>query len=75
MAHTIIYANRINNSVSFLKDILIALGFLNKLLEFIQNIIENYKRVKEKTKLQDLSKKTETNIKEGNIDELNKNLI
>jgi hypothetical protein len=61
--------------VSFLKDILIALGFLNKLLEFIQNIIENYKRVKEKTKLQDLSKKTETNIKEGNIDELNKNLI
>lgn len=61
--------------MSFLKDILIALGFLNKLLEFIQNIIENYKRVKEKTKLQDLSKKTETNIKEGNIDELNKNLI
>jgi hypothetical protein len=61
--------------VSFLKDILIALGFLNKLLDFIQNIIENYKRVKEKTKLQDLSKKTETNIKEGNIDELNKNLI
>ena len=45
--------------MSFLKDILIALGFLNKLLEFIQNIIENYKRVKEKTKLQDLSKKTE----------------
>lgn len=61
--------------MSFLKDILIALGFLNKLLDFIQNIIENYKRVKEKTKLQDLSKKTETNIKEGNIDELNKNLI
>lgn len=55
--------------------IIYVLELIKNILDFVNKKIQDIKRNKEKKNLQDLSDKTKKNIKDGNIEEINKNLL
>lgn len=61
--------------MGFLTKILSLFEVIKKILDFVQTKIQEKNKKQDKKNVIDLSEKTEKNIKEGNLDEINKNIM
>lgn len=61
--------------MGILTKILSAIDILKQIFDFISAKIQENKRKKEKKAVEDLSEKTKNNIENGDLDDINKNIM
>lgn len=61
--------------MGFLTKLLSLFEVIKKILDFVQTKIQEKNKKQDRKNVIDLSENTEKNIKEGNLDEINKNIM